>query len=326
MAGLGWWWPGCSQPWGQQGTSRTGDIQGTSHAGDTPHRAHWGWAGARQGARAPGPWLHSCGAVSLLFFRRCSNPATNKRKNPACHRNPPGRRQRSPGLRRRLLAQGRGLLCSALLGGLQTRLCPAGAAWAPNTLQAGPCAPSPAPSQSRPVPIPSRPRRHMIRCCCKSSCTGRGCLKPLCPDDAEESERFGARGAPAPRHQEASRGERGTEGAPAPHLGARPRPGQPRGAWAPRPAPARQREHCGHPDPLSPCPGARGGSLHPCSPSSWPGIAFPLPDWTRCGSELASSPKLPHFLPAPGGCSEPRVPKPLLQPEGTARGWEHPRG
>lgn len=150
-----------------------GDIQGPSRghpSQGTPLAGHWGWVGARQGARAPSPRLQPCGAVSLRFFRLCSNPATNQRKNPACHRNPPGRRQQSPGPRCRLLAQGRGLLCSAR-GAADAALPHGGCLGARHPPG---CAMCPVPS---PIPIPSRsrprPHRHMIRCCCKSSCAGR---------------------------------------------------------------------------------------------------------------------------------------------------------
>lgn len=208
---------------------------------------------------------------------------------------------------------GAALLCS---GGCRRGSAPWGLPGCPtpSRLCHVPC-PQPHPN---PVPVPSpSPPTHdqvllQILLCWP-------CLKPLCPGDAEESERFGARGAP--RHQEASRGERGTEGAPDPRLGVRPQPGQPRGARAPRPAPARQRGRCRHPDPLSPPP----GSLRPSSPPSWPGIA-----WRTAGHGVVLSQPRPQSCPtpspAPGGCSEPPGPQTPPATRGDSEGLGAPPG
>lgn len=208
---------------------------------------------------------------------------------------------------------GAALLCS---GGCRRGSAPWGLPGCPtpSRLCHVPC-PQPHPN---PVPVPSpSPPTHdqvllQILLCWP-------CLKPLCPGDAEESERFGARGAP--RHQEASRGERGTEGAPDPRLGVRPQPGQPRGARAPRPAPARQRGRCRRPDPLSPHPGVPAPQLPPLL--AWHRLAHGR---TWGGSEPASSPKLPHSLPCSWGLQ--RAPRPQTPPatRGDSEGLGAPPG
>lgn len=104
------------------------------------------------------------------FLSCWDNPATNKRKSPTRRRNSPRDMRGEAGAT--VLGKG----CAA-----------SGQGWTRSPAQGGcPC---------RPPPRPSHPT---IRCCRKSPCTRTVCLKPLCPDNAEESQRFGACGGPRP--------------------------------------------------------------------------------------------------------------------------------
>lgn len=99
---------------------------------------------------------------------------------------------------------------------------------------------------------PPHPHLPVIRCCRKSPCTGTGCLKPLCPDNAEESQRFRARGGPRPLGLGRPQwGERAGEGVRAPPLwGPEPTLGT-LGCWGLlAPSLSRQHGHGGHPDPV----------------------------------------------------------------------------
>lgn len=157
VTGLGWWWPGCSQPWGQQGTSRGHpvDIQGTSRG----HPSQGTGAGPGPG-RVLVPPAPGCSPAAR--FRCCFSIAAVIQQQTS------GRIRRATEIPRGDASRARGCGagcspraggCSALLGGLQPRLCPAGGCLGARHPPGRTVCPIPAPSQPHPspVPAPSRP-------------------------------------------------------------------------------------------------------------------------------------------------------------------------
>lgn len=234
----------------------------------------------------PGVWPHVPLPAALprcfraVFLSLRVNPATNKRKSPACHRNSLW------GDARRAGGHGAGGKAAPLWAGLD-----------PQPRSGGVCPHHP----------PPHPHLPMIRCCRKSPCTGTGCLKPLCPDNAEESQRFRARGGPRPLGLGRLQwGERAGEGARAPPLwGPEPTLGT-LGCWGLlAPSPSRQHGHGGHPDPVpeQEVGGARRGGLA--------GTPSPAELWLPSSRSSTPSPNGCHPPCPPGTASSGSPPPPV---------------